>query len=529
VTNADERKQRAQSKRQEHEPLDPTTVTWKPYKAASLPTIDQRAFYGPLGVLSEVMAHHTGLDRIGLYGASLLMAGNALGPDVTTRLDNGPVQHAQMGLVEVGDSTAGKDRIYLAAFEHLMCHKPGDVEISIFSTTGWGYANRHENVKTGEAVVHLVRDPKDSNDTTAPMDTRAFLLDREFTRLLKGLNERDSTLSEICRQSFDGTRLGNTTKTAALNDKATNAHISWLGLSTDVALRMNLHDVSLSDGLGNRFCFLLIAPSVVVDSSPAAYEAEMDPLLRPFHEALADARRRALPIPVNARAAELLRRMERGVTARLKPFGLVGMQEARFMPHVMRFALVLAALDGTTAIRSEHVIAAAFLRLHMTMCNRYLFGDRTGMAVGDEILTLLRQAMEPATRTHIHNAFGRNVPVSRLVAALDHLQRVRLIVQGTGTSTAAGGRPPIVYRLAKEEVSTVLSCDSQGLNALLDPVEQSVLDRLTNGDAPVIADDLPAEEPRETHEKTPKTPPKAPSIPDPSDADDITSDHGGAA
>lgn len=493
--NGDDPFQRAKKEQKTDEPPKPG-IDWQSPQPRPIPTIDAAAFHGLLGPISQAMHEYSGLDRIGLYAVLRLMCGNALGDDVKAQLDGGPVQHAQGGVVLIGPSGSGKDRIASICRDHVMGSSPGGVTLPFGATTGWGWDNIHFNIRSGPAVVNLVRDPRDANDTSAPTDTRALVMEPEFSRFLKNLRERDSTLSEMCRQTFDGPRLGNTAKTKDANDRASHAHMSWIGLSTEGELRENLADMSLSNGLANRFQFLLIEPAMRGNNDRALYEAVMQPLLETLHQNLADARWSIGTsggfVPIDADAAEILRRLHEGVFDRVVPQGLMGQQEIRFMPHVLRDALVLAAIDGVKVITAQQVIPAALFRLHVTTVNGYLFGDRTGKPDSDAILSLMRiKHPEMPTKTNLHEVFGRNAAVTRIDSAVEHLVGLGLIQAGKKPrEPGQKGSPTMIYRLTGRGLISYISCNPQGLREIAALTPRRVHGRVVSSDETLTAGGL---------------------------------------
>ena len=119
--------------------------------------------------------------------------------------------------------------------------------------------------------------------------------------------------------------------------------------------------------------------------------------------------------------------------------GLFGAATARAAPQVMRLALVYALLGRSAIIRKEHLTASLEVRRYCEDSARYLFGDRVGDRVADDLLTVIRSAQAHGlTRTDLTNHFGRNMPADRIGRALGVLANHNLIRRDVDTGT--GGR-----------------------------------------------------------------------------------------
>ena len=74
----------------------------------------------------------------------------------------------------------------------------------------------------------------------------------------------------------------------------------------------------------------------------------------------------------------------------------------------MRLACLYALQDMSYVVRPEHLMAALALWQYCEASARYIFGQRLGDPVADELLTALRNHPDGMTRTNIRDWFGRN-------------------------------------------------------------------------------------------------------------------------
>ena len=91
--------------------------------------------------------------------------------------------------------------------------------------------------------------------------------------------------------------------------------------------------------------------------------------------------------------------------------GMLGAMTNRAEAQVMRLACLYAVGDMSYVVRPEHLRAALAVWRYCLQSAAYLFGDRLGDPVADEILTALKGACPASlTRSHItRDLLGRQV------------------------------------------------------------------------------------------------------------------------
>jgi hypothetical protein len=101
---------------------------------------------------------------------------------------------------------------------------------------------------------------------------------------------------------------------------------------------------------------------------------------------------------------------------------------ARAEAQVMRLAGVYAVADGAAVIRLPHLCAGLEVWRYCFDSAAYLFGDRLGDLVADDILRALREAAPACiTRKDItHEVFHRNRSAAEIGRALELLRECRL-------------------------------------------------------------------------------------------------------
>jgi hypothetical protein len=121
-------------------------------------------------------------------------------------------------------------------------------------------------ISTAEGVIWKVRDAvtkrefnkrdncfQDVPIQEAVIDRRILFKLTEFQQALANMRKRDSSLSAILRQGWDGTTLDTPSKTSPT--KATDAHVSLVAAITKHELLFETNAVDAHNGLLNRFLF----------------------------------------------------------------------------------------------------------------------------------------------------------------------------------------------------------------------------------------------------------------------------------
>jgi hypothetical protein len=125
--------------------------------------------------------------------------------------------------------------------------------------------------------------------------------------------------------------------------------------------------------------------------------------------------------------------------------GLFGAATSRSEAQVLRLSVLHAALECSSAITADHLLAALAVWKYAEDSARWIFGDATGDPTADGILAALRQGIE-LSRNDLVDLFGRHVNRSRIDSALGLLLRSGLVQQRRDTET--GGRPRELWRAA---------------------------------------------------------------------------------
>jgi hypothetical protein len=276
-------------------------------------------------------------------------------------------------------------------------------------------------------------------------DKRLFVLESEFASTLRVMGRDGNTLSAVIRQAWDSSDLRTLTKNAPA--QATGAHVSIIVHITRDELCRLMEANEASNGFCNRFLWLCVQRSKTLPEGGQFDEAALTPLIQRLSRAVHFGRGTG-----ELTRDEATRKMWRKVYPALsqgKP-GLLGAVTSRSEAQVMRLASLYAIQDMSYVVRPEHLTAALALWEYCEASARYIFGQRLGDPIADELLSALRSHRDGMTRTEIRDWFGRNRKGHEIDRGLSVLARQRLARKEMSQS---GGRP-IERWLAHYELTT---------------------------------------------------------------------------
>jgi hypothetical protein len=235
------------------------------------------------------------------------------------------------------------------------------------------------------------------------------------------------------RNAWDGTTLRVMTRKNPLT--ATGAHISVIGhITRDELLRL-VDDTSATNGYLNRFLWFAVRRSKYLPFGGSLDEKGLFPLIQHLSDVVSCARRTG-EMRRDAGANALWAHIYTSLSE--PPPGLVGAIMGRAEATTMRLAGLYALLDRSAVIRQEHLLAALAVWAYSAASVRWIFGDRLGDPVADELLRVLRLTPDGMTRTAINDHFGGHRQASRIAAALRMLEQRRF---ARCEREETGGRP----------------------------------------------------------------------------------------
>ena len=286
-----------------------------------------------------------------------------------------------------------------------------------------------------EGLINEVR------DQDAPTDKRLQIVQGEFASVLRVMGRDGNTLSATLRDAWDNGNLRTMVKTAPA--RATNAHISLVGHITRPELLRYLSETESVNGFANRLLFVCVKRSKCLPEGGDVTELELERLAAEIRAVDDWARRTGsdLVFQRDADARDLWRTVYPALSEG-QP-GLLGAATGRAESQVLRLSAIYAALDESSVVRVEHLMAALAVWDYCLISARYIFGDAVGDAVADRIRDALGSAGKTGlTRTEIRDLFKRNVSSDRIEQALHVLSAFGMATCRTSDS---GGRPAEVW------------------------------------------------------------------------------------
>jgi phage/plasmid primase-like uncharacterized protein len=415
--------------------------------APDWPTLDPAALHGLAGDVVRALSPHTEADDAALLLQLLAFVGNVIGRHAHALVEGD--RHAMnLFVVLVGETAKARKGTSAGLIRRLF--DSVDPE--------WTSERIQSGLASGEGLLWAVRDPISKTEAIrengAPTgetrdividrgvgDKRLLVLEPEFGRVLAVASREGSTLSACLRQAWDTGHLRVLTRNLPVY--ATGAHISLVGHVTRDELVRLLTETDAAGGTYNRVLWAAVRRSKLLPDGGHPDWAALTRIVDRIGQAVAFARQ-AGELRRDAEARELWRAVYPSISAE-KP-GLLGAVVARAEAQVLRLSCLYALLDQSTTVRAPHLEAALATWQYCERSAEFIFGDRLGDPVADDLLAALRRAPDGLSRTEIRDLFGRHRRSHEIERALGVLARQGL-ARPERVQTA--GRPTDVWKAVR--------------------------------------------------------------------------------
>ncbi len=419
------------------------TVVQKP----PAPSFDLADCYGPLGEWVRLWSPHTEAPPVAVYAVALATCGALIGRGPAVYFGNG-AHHTRLFPILIGPSGAGRKGTALNV---------GARELLRRVDADFARARVVSGLSSAEGLIAEVRDataPKrDPSGKTllagddGVEDKRLLVIEGEIGGALEAMSREGNRLSAIMRDAWDGVDLRSLVKRDP--QRATEPHIVIVGAITAPELRALLKKTSVVNGLANRFLPIWCSRAHLLpeDSHPDATECAR--VVRSITQSLDTARSIRTAEWTPDAAAQWRGDYER-LTIVEDPSDTIRTLLERGAPYVRRIAFLLALLDGTRRIDTQHLNAALSLWRYVADTWRYVYHDGSRRsALAEKLLSALTDAgPEGLTRTSIRDSVicSGDVPAERITLALTELSGAGLAVVATEPTR---GRPTERWRHAR--------------------------------------------------------------------------------
>jgi hypothetical protein len=411
------------------------------------PEIDAAAFHGLVGDIVRTIDPISEADRVATLAQTLAVFGCAFGRGAYSWV--GETKHyPNLFQVIVGISSKARKGTSYDPIETMITRADptfGDCVRSGLSSGEGVIHSAHDGVWVNEKVSQGRGNPPTYEKVLKEepiKDKRLFVIEQEFASLLSTMQRQGNNLSPVLRQAWDGRKLQTVTKHNA--ETATGAHLSVVGHITTDELQRLLNQVSISNGFGNRFLFILVRRSKELPFPGRLHDAVIETIAGKLHKLFTTLDWRKNCVEFAPDACELWKAEYRDLSAE-KP-GLFGSLVARAEAQTLRLAMIYALLDRTYIIQPTHLRAALAFWRYCEASARYIFGDALGDPVADTILQALRRvAPDAMTRYEISQMFAGNRTSEQISKAL-----MLLAKHGKAClyriPTSGKGRPPEAWK-----------------------------------------------------------------------------------
>lgn len=407
--------------------------------------METEAFNGIAGDLIDLFEPKTEADKHAILVQFLVAIGNVMGRMPYVPMESSRHYPNLFALI-VGDTSKARKGTSWNHIRRLLTLVNGP----------WVERNILNGLATGEGLINAVRDQtkiqkekKDRGNASnkeryeevivdaGVMDKRLLVIASEFVSVISTSKRVGNILSPTLRNAWDSGVLESPTKTTPI--KATNPHISVIGHITQAELRSNLDQVSLLNGLGNRFLLVFSKRTKELpfggDIDEGALEGIAERLALVIEHALD-----VQEVTFSSSGKKLWAHIYSELSSPRE--GLFGAVTARAEAQVLRLSLLYSLLDNSTVIKPSHIVSALAVWEYCEQSAFYLFGDTGSDELAEDILTFIEDQPEGVTRTNIRDFLGRNQSRQRIESILANLitkQKVRMEKRNTG------GKPSEVW------------------------------------------------------------------------------------
>ena len=401
------------------------------------PQLPDHALHGLAGEVVNLLDTYTEAHKAGVLLSLMAGFGNIVGGG--PHVYRGDVQPARLNVVIVGRSAFARKGTAWSTVKPILRKVAPEWWENCMVTGG---------IQSGEAIIATVSSSDDDDESEhvpgagAPgKDTRLFLMEPEFARLLQRTTGDGSTLSAVLRQAWESDELTCITKGQRLHAK--NVHASVCGHITEEELQKTLSSVEQTNGFANRFIFIYVDYSKQLPQGGRVPGELIDPLIRRLRQAVTAAKGVGeLSFTDDAAAlwAELYSAcFERGEGAK----GMLGSVLSRGPQQILRLAVTYALLDCASVIDVEHLQAAQAVWCYSEASAALVFAKSTGDPNADKLAFALERVYPRGMNgTQLSELFGRHLKA-------DGIARVRLMLEQDGRAVSrkeesTGGRPALV-------------------------------------------------------------------------------------
>lgn len=401
------------------------------------------AFYGLAGEIVHAIEPHSEADPAALLLQFLAAFGSAAGSGPFFRVE-ADRHRANLFICLVGVTSGGRKGTSLGRIR----------EIFASVDPQWGANRIASGLSSGEGLIWAVRDAIEKShpirekgqivdyemviEDPGVDDKRLLVVETEFAAPLHVMMREGNTLSAIIRDAWDRGDLNSLTKNSPA--RATGAHISIIGHVTKDELLRSLSATEMANGFANRFLWVSARRSKLLPEGGNFSLDSYPDLVRRLQDAL-DFARKTGEIERDTEAREIWRKVYPMLSE--EKVGMFGSIVSRAPAQVLRLSLICALLDGSTLIRSPHLLAALAVWTYCESSARFIFGESLGYPEADRILAGLRANPEGLARTQISALFGRHRSEAEIGAALNALAERGLAVRGVAQTA---GRPTEIWK-----------------------------------------------------------------------------------
>ena len=378
--------------------------------------LDRAALTGITGEIIGKILPHTEAGEAALLFNLLSAVGSVAGRNRYAQAGNSRHYPNLFGVL-VGTSGKGRKGTAWNAFKPILSEIDDD----------WCRHCRGSGLNSGEGLIFHVRDPtrdKNGDLIDGVIDKRLYVIEEEFSSVLKRMKGQNNSLAAVLRDAWDGNDLRSMVKNEP--NRATEPLISIQAHTTKAELIDLITGTDCQNGFANRFLWIYTERSKYLPDGGAIPMSDLRSEINALHAALEKARDgEETEIPLSPEAKVLWRTVYRDLSEG-KP-GLFGAVIGRAEAQVRRLALVYSLIEGEDQTSLASLKAALAVWRYCEQSAGWIFGTPFNHREADRIYEKLRKTPEGMTRTEINRAFSNHLKGPQMEEALSILQKAGAI------------------------------------------------------------------------------------------------------
>jgi hypothetical protein len=382
------------------------------------PKLREEAYYGPLGVITKKPEPFVECSSAPILMQLIAGIGNMFGKVHYAHVGTSGIQHTNIYVAIVGDSSSGKKGA-LESAKWILSQIDKHWVTNCF---------RPNSIASGQGMLWHLRET--NNKDKGVTDKRTVFVEEEFGKVFKLATIKGNTITETIKTLYDSPDVHHhSTRKDAFT--ITHAHVSLIVHITDFELKLITPGVDLINGYINRFHWALnelvqYLPNPPIPD-PQIFEKEVDQLKKATGMLT---KNKAFQLIENLQPESFLMqrtseadKLWEGMYEELRKPGtghpVIQALLGRGAANTLRTSMIYALCDGSSTIKTVHVKAAKAVWEYSVQGVKYMWESSTLRRKEVTALEAIAASGEKGiSTTELYHVFAKNITKEELDTVL---------------------------------------------------------------------------------------------------------------